>query len=217
MPRSGGRSRLASKDRRRVSSAQRVVALLLGVTSVACGSIESPDEGGAGGQAGGAMGSPDEHTPTTDLWSFLAPVRPALPPVSDEAWVNNPIDNFVLSKLEDAGLEPAPAASPGALLRRLSLDLRGLPPSPEEVSAFAADPSEAGYEALVDRWMDGAEFGEHRARYWLDVARYADTHGYHYDNYRSIWPYRDYVIDAFTSNKPFDEFTVEQLAGDLMP
>jgi hypothetical protein len=151
------------------------------------------------------------------FWSLVAPARPALPSVQKQGWVENPIDDFILRKLEDAGLEPAPAAAPSDLLRRVTLDLTGLPPTPEEVSAFERDPSDTAYSSVVDRLLDDVAFGEHRARYWLDVVRYADTHGYHYDNYRSIWPYRDYVVEAFATGKAFDVFTVEQLAGDLLP
>jgi hypothetical protein len=149
-------------------------------------------------------------------WSFLPPKRPELPPVKNVAWVKNPIDRFVLQKLEDRGLTPAPEADRRSLARRLSLDLTGLPPSPGEVDAFVNDPSPDAYEALVERLLDSPQWGEHRARYWLDVARYADTHGIHFDNYREIWAYRDWVIHAFNRNMPFDEFTVEQLAGDLL-
>jgi uncharacterized protein DUF1553/uncharacterized protein DUF1549 len=138
-------------------------------------------------------------------------------PALDPAWGRNAIDAFVLQKLDDAGLEPAPPASPASLLRRVALDLTGLPPAPDAVDAFTADPSDAEYERQVERLLADPAFGEHRARYWLDVARYADTHGYHFDNYRSIWPYRDYVIAAFNSGKRFDTFTIEQLAGDLVP
>lgn len=152
-----------------------------------------------------------------DSWILSVPLRPTPPDVANTAFVSNPIDAFIVAELEAAGLTPAPPAPPHQLLRRLSFDLRGLPPSLEEVTAFEADSSEAAYLALVDKMLDEPSFGEHRARYWLDAARYADTSGYAPDFYRSIWPYRDYVIQAFNSNKPFDRFTVEQLAGDLLP
>jgi hypothetical protein len=155
--------------------------------------------------------------PESSLWSFVVPVRSPEPSVADPGWVQNAIDAFVLQKLDEAGLQPAPPAAPHQLLRRLSLDLTGLPPTPEQVSAFEADASDAAYEAQVDRLLADVSFGEHRARYWLDVARYGDTNGYHFDNYRSIWPYRDYVVESFAAGKPFDQFTVEQLAGDLLP
>ena len=150
-------------------------------------------------------------------WSLLAPQRPALPAVRDARWVRNPIDRFVLARLERAGLKPAPEADRRTLARRLSLDLTGLPPDPAEVERFAADRSPDAYERLVDRFLASPHWGEHRGRYWLDGARYADTHGIHFDNYREMWTYRDWVIRAFNENMPFDRFTVEQLAGDLLP
>jgi len=150
-------------------------------------------------------------------WSFLAPVRPALPAVKNAGWVKNPIDRFVLAKLEAAGLSPAPEADRPTLARRLSLDITGLPPAPEVVDEFVADQSPNAYEKLVDKLLESKHWGEHRGRYWLDAARFADTHGIHFDNYRENWAYRAWVIDAFNKNMPFDQFTVEQLAGDLMP
>jgi hypothetical protein len=161
---------------------------------------------------------PNEGTSSAlPLWSFVVPTRPTVPQVAKTDWAKNPIDLFVLQKLEASGLAPAAQEVPSRLLRRLALDLTGLPPTPEDSQAFSADPSDAAYAKLVDRYLAEAAFGEQRAHYWLDVARYADTHGYHLDDYRSIWPYRDYVIQAFASNKPFDVFTTEQLAGDLLP
>ncbi|MBX9790113.1 MAG: DUF1553 domain-containing protein [Pirellulales bacterium] len=150
-------------------------------------------------------------------WSLIAPVRPPLPAVSDQAWVRTPIDQFVLAKLEAAGLKPAPEADRRTLARRLSLDLTGLPPEPALVEEFVADRAPDAYEKLVDRLMASPAWGEHRARYWLDLARYADTHGIHFDNFREMWSYRDWVISAFNRNLPFDQFTIEQLAGDLLP
>ena len=150
-------------------------------------------------------------------WAFAAPLRPALPDVRDASWVRNPIDRFLLARLEAEGLGPAPEADRRALARRVSLDLTGLPPRPDEVDAFVRDQSPAAYEKLVDRHLGSPRWGEHRARYWLDAARYADTHGLHADNYREMWPYRDWVIDAFNRNMPFDQFTLEQIAGDLLP
>jgi mono/diheme cytochrome c family protein len=150
-------------------------------------------------------------------WSLIAPVRPPLPAVKDKGWVRNPVDNFILAKLEAAGLKPAPEADRRTLARRLSLDLTGLPPEPDEVDAFVNDPAPDAYEKLVDRLLKSPHWGEHRGRYWLDYARYADTHGIHFDNYREIWAYRDWVIRAFNQNMRFDEFTIEQLAGDLLP
>ncbi len=153
-------------------------------------------------------------------WSFIAPHRSELPPVQNEAWVKNAIDRFVLAKLEANGLSPAPEADVRALFRRLHLDITGLPPTPEDTDAFAKDYAAGGDEALsawIDRLMETTAWGEHRARYWLDAARYGDTHGLHFDNYREMWPYRDWVIRAFNANEPFDRFTVEQIAGDLLP
>jgi hypothetical protein len=150
-------------------------------------------------------------------WSLIAPTRPPLPAVKDRAWVRNPIDAFVLAKLEAAGLAPAPEADRRTLARRLSLDLTGLPPAPADVETFVNDRSPDAYEKYVDRLLESPHWGEHRGRHWLDYARYADTHGIHFDNYREIWAYRDWVIRAFNDNKPFDQFTVEQLAGDLLP
>ncbi|MBL8890778.1 MAG: DUF1553 domain-containing protein [Planctomycetaceae bacterium] len=150
-------------------------------------------------------------------WAFIAPVKPMVPAVQNAEWVTNDIDRFVLAKLESMGLQPNGPADPAVLARRLALDTTGLPPKPEDVQAFVSNPTLAEYEALVDKYLASPAWGEHRARYWLDLARYADTHGIHFDNYREIWAYRDWVIDAFNRNQPFDEFTVEQLAGDLLP
>src|SRR5262245_19216380 len=150
-------------------------------------------------------------------WSLIAPSRPDVPRVKNTAWVRTPIDAFSLAKLEAAGLSPAPQADRRTLARRLSLDLTGLPPDPELVEEFVNDQAENAYDKFVDKLMESPEWGEHRGRHWLDVARYADTHGIHFDNYREIWAYRDWVISAFNRNQPFDQFVVEQLAGDLLP
>jgi hypothetical protein len=150
-------------------------------------------------------------------WSFIAPQRPAAPAVKNAAWVRNPIDNFVLAKLESMGLAPAPEADRRTLARRVSLDLTGLPPAPAMVEKFVQDTAPDAYEKYVDEVLKSPNWGEHRARYWLDAARYADTHGIHFDNYREIWAYRNWVIGAFNRNLPFSEFTIEQLAGDLLP
>ena len=159
----------------------------------------------------------DAGAPWKEHWAFQAPVKPKLPAVKDAGWVRNPIDRFVLAKLEENGLAPAAAADKRTLIRRVALDTTGLPPKPAEVEAFVADNSANAYERMVDRYLASPHYGEHRARYWLDAARYADTNGIHFDNYRSIWPFRDWVIAAYNRNLPFDEFTVEQLAGDLLP
>jgi hypothetical protein len=153
----------------------------------------------------------------TTHWSFTRPVRPALPAVRDRGWVKNEIDTFILDRLEKAGLRPAPEAARGTLLRRLTLDLTGLPPTIGEVEAFLQDRSPDAYEKVVDRLLASPHYGEKMAQDWLDLARFGDTNGYQTDNYRSIWPYRDYVVAAFNANKAFDQFTRENLAGDLLP
>lgn len=150
-------------------------------------------------------------------WSYAKPARPALPTVSDESWPRNAIDRFVRARLDAEGLRPSAEADPYTLVRRVHLDLTGLPPTPEEADAFAADPSPDAYERLVDRLLADPAYGEHRARKWIDLARYADSAGYADDPPRTIWGYRDYVIRAFNENRPFDTFTIEQLAGDLLP
>jgi Protein of unknown function (DUF1553)/Protein of unknown function (DUF1549)/Concanavalin A-like lectin/glucanases superfamily/Planctomycete cytochrome C len=150
-------------------------------------------------------------------WSYLAPKPQTPPKVKNAAWVRSPIDAFVLAKLEEKGLTPAPEADRRTLARRLALDLTGLPPAPADVEAFVADKAPNAYEKLVDKLMATPQWGEHRGRYWLDAARYADTHGIHFDNYREMWAYRDWVIQAFNQNMRFDQFTTEQLAGDLLP
>lgn len=150
-------------------------------------------------------------------WSLITPRRPALPAVKFKDWVQNPIDTFILARLEQEKLRPAPEADRRSLARRVSLDLTGLPPAPEVVDAFVRDSSPNAYEKLVDHLLASPQWGEHRARYWLDAARYADTHGIHFDNFREMWTYRDWVIKAFNANMPFDQFTIEQLAGDLLP
>ncbi len=152
----------------------------------------------------------DEH------WSFVAPERPPLPEVQDAAWPRGEIDRFILARLEAAGLRPSPEADRATLLRRVTFDLTGLPPTPEEADAFLADDSPDAYEKAVDRLLASPRYGEHMARFWLDAARYGDTHGLHLDNYREMWPYRDWVVEALNRNMPFDEFTTWQLAGDLL-
>lgn len=147
-------------------------------------------------------------------WAFMAPEK-LPPPPSD--WGNGPIDAFVVAKQIEQGIAPNPTADRATLARRLALDLTGLPPTPEQVADFVADDRPNAYEYYVDALLANPAYGEHQARFWLDAARYADTHGLHLDNYREIWPYRDWVVQAFNRNQPFDEFTVEQLAGDLLP
>jgi hypothetical protein len=150
-------------------------------------------------------------------WSFAAPQRRDPPAVKLASWPRNGIDRFVLARLEKEGLKPAPEADRTTLLRRLTLDLTGLPPAPQEVDAYLADKSPAAYEKVVDRLLESPRYGERMALMWLDLARYADTHGYHIDSHRDMWPWRDWVINAFNTNMPYDRFTVEQLAGDLLP
>ncbi|GAA4412633.1 DUF1553 domain-containing protein [Nibrella viscosa] len=150
-------------------------------------------------------------------WSLIAPTKVALPQVNNRRWVRNAIDNFVLKKLEEKGLTPAAEADKTTLLRRLSLDLTGLPPTPAEVDAFLADSSPNAYEKVVDRLLASPHYGERQAVEWLDAARYADTHGYQLDVMRTAWPYRDWVIKAYNQNLPFDKFITWQLAGDLLP
>lgn len=150
-------------------------------------------------------------------WAFIPPVRPPLPAVKDKAWVKNAIDAFILERLERAGLKPSPRADRTTLIRRLSFDLRGLPPSLQEVDEFLADNSPDAYEKLVDRLLASPHFGEKMAQAWLDLARFGDTSGYNQDSTRQMWLWRDWVIEAFNSNMPYDRFTIEQLAGDLLP
>ncbi|MBI3852829.1 MAG: PSD1 domain-containing protein [Verrucomicrobia bacterium] len=150
-------------------------------------------------------------------WSYIPPTRPELPKVKNKSWVRSPIDHFILSKLEVRKIKPSPEADRRMLLRRLSLDLIGLPHTPQEVEAFMNDRSHNAYERQVDRLLASPHFGERMAVPWLDVVRFADTVGYHGDQNQNVFPYRDYVIDAFNHNKPFDQFTIEQLAGDLLP
>ena len=150
-------------------------------------------------------------------WSFIPPERPALPPVKDRKWPRNAIDYFTLARLEKEKLPPNPEADKATLIRRATLDLIGLPPTIEEVDAFLANKSPDAYEKLVDRLLTSPHYGERMAQNWLDLARYADTSGYHFDGVRFMWLWRDWVIKAFNDNKSYDEFTVEQLAGDLLP
>lgn len=151
-------------------------------------------------------------------WAFIAPQRPAVPTLAQRpVKIQNPIDAFIFARLEKENLAPSPEADRATLIRRVTFDLTGLPPTPAEVAAFLTDSATDAYERVVDGLLASPRYGEHRARYWLDYARYGDTHGLHFDNYRSIWPYRDYVIRAFNANKGFDRFVREQLAGDLLP
>jgi len=150
-------------------------------------------------------------------WSFEPPVRASVPEVRRGDWPRNEIDRFLLAALEARKLQPSAEAPKAILLRRLTLDLTGLPPTPAEVDAFIRDSGADAYERAVERLLASPRYGEHMARYWLDIARYGDTHGLHLDNERSLWPYRDWVVKAFNQNLPFDQFTIWQLAGDLLP
>lgn len=165
--------------------------------------------------ASGATWPPDfsfeEH------WSYIRPERPVPPSVHDAQWSRNAIDLFVLALLEEKELAPSPAASKDRLLRRVTLDLTGLPPTLSEIEHFRRDVSDDAYERVVDRLLASPAFGEKWARHWLDLARYADSHGFQRDDLRSIWPYRDWVIRALNDGMPFDQFTIEQIAGDLLP
>jgi hypothetical protein len=169
----------------------------------------------------GAPG-PDSTTPIAASkplrhWAYVKPVTPPVPAVHDEKWVRNPIDAFILAKLEKEGLKPAKEADPATLLRRVYLDLTGLPPSPKEVDAFVSDKSADAYEKVVDRLLASPHYGERWARPWLDLARYADSNGYEKDRRRTAWEYRDWVIRALSSDLSFREFTIDQIAGDLLP
>ena len=159
----------------------------------------------------------DQGAKYEEHWAYVKPVRKPFPEVKNKAWPRNGIDQWVLARLEQEGLTPSPEADKPTLLRRVSLDLTGLPPTLQELDAFLADQSPDAYEKAVDRLLASPAYGEHQARYWLDLARYADTNGYEKDDRRSAWPYRDWVINAFNKNMPFDEFTIEQIAGDLLP
>ena len=154
-------------------------------------------------------------------WAFVPPKRPAVPSRNRDpkgsAWGTNPIDAFILQRLEATGLTPSKEADKAALIRRVTLDLTGLPPTPAEVDAFLKDDSPDAYEKVVDRLLASRHYGERQARHWLDLARYADSNGYTVDGPRLIWPYRDWVIRAINADLPFDQFTIQQLAGDLLP
>ncbi len=159
----------------------------------------------------------DEGAKWETHWAFVPPKRPDLPEVHDKTWVRTPVDNFVLAKFESQNLKPAPQADKTTLLRRVTFDLTGLPPSAAELKAFADDRSPEAYTKVVDRLLASPHYGERMTMQWLDFARYADTHGYHIDSAREMWPWRDWVINAFNRNMPYDQFTVEQIAGDLLP
>ena len=159
----------------------------------------------------------DEGAEWRDHWAFVAPVKPEAPAVSDAAWPRNPIDNFVLARLDEEGLPHSPEADAATLLRRVSFDLTGLPPTLAEYAAFANSNGDAAWQAALDRLLASPHYGERMAQDWLDGARYADTNGFQNDFQRYMWPWRDWVIEAFNGNMPFDQFAVEQIAGDLLP
>jgi hypothetical protein len=150
-------------------------------------------------------------------WSFVAPGRPTPPAVRANGWASNEIDYFILQRLEESGLEPARRADPYCLVRRIFLDLTGVPPTPDVADRFATAPTENAYEEIVDELLASPRFGEHWARVWLDLARYADTKGYEKDLPRDMWPFRDWLISALNADLPYDQFTLEVLAGDLLP
>ena len=150
-------------------------------------------------------------------WAYISPKRSTPPEIANPAWARNPIDQFIKAKHETLDLPNASEAPKTKLIRRASLDLTGLPPSVEEIDAFLEDDSEEAYESLVDRLLDSKHYGERQAMFWLDLARYGETQGFHHDAHRDMWHWRDWVINAYNDNKPFDEFTIEQLAGDLLP
>jgi Protein of unknown function (DUF1553)/Protein of unknown function (DUF1549)/Planctomycete cytochrome C/Concanavalin A-like lectin/glucanases superfamily len=163
----------------------------------------------------------DEGAPWKEPWAFQPPVKAKPPVVKDAAaypaWSHTAIDRFILARLEEKGLAPAPAADARTLIRRVALSVTGLPPKPSEVEAYLADTAPGAYERMLDRYLASPHYGEQRAHYWLDAVRYADTNGIHFDNYREIWPYRDWVIAAFNRNQPYKQFAIDQIAGDLLP
>ena len=169
------------------------------------------------GAPGPDSNAPLAAAPRKRHWAYIKPVHPPLPDVADPRWVRNEIDAFILARLEKEGLHPSPEADKTTLIRRVYLDLIGLPPSPQDVDAFLADQSPTAYEKLVDRLLASPQYGERWARPWLDLARYADTNGYEKDSRRTAWEYRDWVIRALNSDMSFKEFTIEQIAGDMLP
>ena len=154
-------------------------------------------------------------TATQKHWSYVKPVQPPVPSVNGT--VRNPIDNFILARLQKENLKFSPEASKETLIRRVSLDLIGLPPTIEEIDAFLADNRPDAYDRLVERLLASPHYGERWARPWLDLARYADTNGYEADRRRTMWKFREWVIDALNRDMPFDQFTIEQIAGDMLP
>ena len=180
------------------------VLLLLGVATATVGALA-------------AQGQQRQSTISGQHWSYVAPHKSALPTTANDRWLRQPLDAFIAARLEAEQRSPAPQADRTTLIRRVTLDLTGLPPTPDEVAAFLADESPDAYERLVDRLLASPRYGERMAVPWLDLARYADTHGYHSDSERHMWRWRDWVVDALNRGMPYDQFTVEQLAGDLLP
>jgi hypothetical protein len=162
-------------------------------------------------------GAPWPEQARAQHWAYVKPTRPAEPVVKDGTWAKNPIDRFVLARLEKEGLTPSAPAEAERLIRRVYLDLIGLPPSLAQVDAFLSDRRPNAYERVVEELLASPKYGERWARHWLDLARYADSNGFQRDGFRTIWPYRDWVISAFNRDLPFDQFTIEQIAGDLLP
>ena len=180
-----------------------------------------PAESLAGAPVPGALrlgsGQASQPPPVDEHWAYVKPSRPELPPIARLEWIRSPIDRFVLARLEAEKLSPAAEAGRATLLRRVTLDLTGLPPTPEDLDAFMADTSRDAYDRVVDRLLASPHYGERWARPWLDLARYADTNGHEKDNRRAMWKYRDWVIDALNRDMPFNTFTIEQIAGDMLP
>ncbi len=179
--------------------------------------IDQGARGPAGETLSADAASSGPQEAVQEHWAYVKPSRPALPDVATPEWVRSPIDRFVLARLQSEKLSPSPEAVRTTMLRRVTLDLTGLPPSPPDVAAFLADNRPDAYERVVDRLLASPAYGERWARPWLDLARYADTNGYEKDNRRSIWKYRDWVIDALNRDMPFTQFTIEQIAGDMLP
>ncbi|MFO0953169.1 MAG: DUF1549 domain-containing protein [Isosphaeraceae bacterium] len=176
------------------------------------------DRGAAWSEKAAEISNAPSGASRSDHWSFQPVRRPEVPSIRGKEWVRNPVDAFILARLEREGVAPSPEADRATLIRRLSLDLLGLPPTPAQVDDFVQDRSPSAYEALVDRMLASPHFGERWGRHWLDLARYADSDGYEKDSPRpNAWRFRDWVIDAVNRDVPFDRFTTEQLAGDLLP
>jgi len=193
-----------------------LLALILFFRNHAADAAQSKNEGAVWPESGqSAIPGPQSAIP--EHWAFVAPRRPALPEVKDRTWIKTPIDQFILARLEKEGLRPSPEADRETLLRRLSLDLVGLPPTIEEIESFLNDKSSDAYQKQVERLLASPHYGELWGRHWLDAARYADSDGYEKDKPRRVWFYRDWVINSLNSDKPYDQFIIEQIAGDLLP